>query len=275
MAQKASLGDRLAQVLPTLYALARIDQFPAVATSAAIDLIGADKAEFTEVDRKTGDFFTYVSPRPALLDQLVEERRVHMGQHPGLRHFLRTGGTEVVLISDFGKRAFRSSGLYGEFYRHLGVEDQMGVGIADANERRRVGISLDRGKPGFSPEDRYAISLLRPHLVQARLNALLYSAALAQPNHDGTGSARFERLSERQNEVTAKLAQGLTNIQIAHALDISPGTVRKHVENIMRELKLPTRTAVAVEHIRAFRSPPEPVWTAIVDSMFDDAVLTS
>ena len=83
MAQKASLGDRLAQVLPTLYALARIDQFPAVATSAAIDLIGADKAEFTEVDRKTGDFFTYVSPRPPLLDQLVEERPRPHGATPG------------------------------------------------------------------------------------------------------------------------------------------------------------------------------------------------
>jgi len=180
-----------------------------------------------------------------------------------------------VLISDYGVHFFRASGLYAEFYRHLGVEDQLGVGIAEASERRRVAVTLDRGKPGFSAEDRRAMSLLRPHLVQARLNALSFSAALNRTADEEMDSTRFERLTERQIDVVSQLAAGLTNIQIARCLDISPGTVRKHIENIMRELDLPTRTAVAVQHVRLSRAVAVPAWTAKVDSMFGDEVLAS
>ena len=53
----------------------------------------------------------------------------------------------------------------------------------------------------------------------------------------GTG----ERLSERELDVAALLAEGLSNKEISTALDISEPTVKKHVGDILDKLGLQDR----------------------------------
>ncbi len=58
-------------------------------------------------------------------------------------------------------------------------------------------------------------------------------------------------LTGRELEVLALVAGGRTNQQIAHALVISPHTVRRHLQNIFRKLGVPSRaaaTAFALQH---------------------------
>jgi DNA-binding CsgD family transcriptional regulator len=50
-------------------------------------------------------------------------------------------------------------------------------------------------------------------------------------------------LSAREREVLALVRDGLRNAEIAEALWVSPGTVRKHLENIYEKLDVHTRTA--------------------------------
>lgn len=52
-------------------------------------------------------------------------------------------------------------------------------------------------------------------------------------------------LSKRELEVLVLLAQGLTNPEIAKRLIISEHTVHRHVANILRRLRLPSRAAAA------------------------------
>lgn len=54
------------------------------------------------------------------------------------------------------------------------------------------------------------------------------------------------RLSERERDVLALVAEGKTNEEIATALHISPRTVGKHLEHVYEKLGVHTRVAAAV-----------------------------
>ncbi|MFV0426924.1 MAG: LuxR C-terminal-related transcriptional regulator [Beutenbergiaceae bacterium] len=58
-------------------------------------------------------------------------------------------------------------------------------------------------------------------------------------------SSEVSRLTERQGEVLELVAQGHTNSQIASALGIAEGTVRKHLETIFAQLAVPNRAAAS------------------------------
>jgi DNA-binding CsgD family transcriptional regulator len=58
-------------------------------------------------------------------------------------------------------------------------------------------------------------------------------------------------LSDREFEVLARLADGLTNQQIATALVISPRKVSHHLANIFRKLGVSTRGGAAALALRS------------------------
>jgi DNA-binding NarL/FixJ family response regulator len=53
-------------------------------------------------------------------------------------------------------------------------------------------------------------------------------------------------LTPRQREVAALIAEGLKNAEIAERLVITPGTAANYVEQILRRLRLRSRSQVAV-----------------------------
>ena len=54
---------------------------------------------------------------------------------------------------------------------------------------------------------------------------------------------RTARLTRREREVLALVAEGMTNAEIGARLWISAGTVRRHLENAYAKLEVHTRTA--------------------------------
>ncbi len=57
----------------------------------------------------------------------------------------------------------------------------------------------------------------------------------------GKDNALVETLSDREKMVLDQLAKGLIGKEVADVLDISWGTVRKHVQNIYKKLQVNTR----------------------------------
>ncbi len=64
---------------------------------------------------------------------------------------------------------------------------------------------------------------------------------VASFTHLGKNNALVETLSEREKMVLDQLAKGLIGKEVADVLDISWGTVRKHVQNIYKKLQVNTR----------------------------------
>jgi DNA-binding CsgD family transcriptional regulator len=63
---------------------------------------------------------------------------------------------------------------------------------------------------------------------------------------------RLPRLTAREREILDLVAEGRTNAEIAERLWVSPGTVRRHLENIYAKLGVHTRTAA----VAVFRTRP-------------------
>ena len=57
-------------------------------------------------------------------------------------------------------------------------------------------------------------------------------------------------LTRRESEVLRQLALGLSNKEIAQALEISYETVKEHVQHILRKLGVADRTQAAVWAVR-------------------------
>ncbi len=62
--------------------------------------------------------------------------------------------------------------------------------------------------------------------------------------------ANLDGLTDREHEVFTKLAEGASNQEIAETLFISPKTVERHRENIMRKLNLHSRSELVRYAIR-------------------------
>jgi DNA-binding CsgD family transcriptional regulator len=158
----------------------------------------------------------------------------------------RTGDLRsIVKTSDFySARQWHSTGMYCDFYRTLAHEHELQLCLPDpaapgpvSGPGRTVRLYLWRGPgPDFSERDRAVLTLLRPHLHQAYLDA----ERCRRP---------APRLTPRQNDLLQLVAAGHTNTQIARRLGISEGTVRTHLENIYERLQVSSRTAAVT---RAF-----------------------
>ena len=58
-------------------------------------------------------------------------------------------------------------------------------------------------------------------------------------------------LTAQETKVLKLVAKGETNKEIARALQISPSTVKRHVENILSKLQLKNRVTAVVYAIKA------------------------
>ena len=149
----------------------------------------------------------------------------------------------VITIGDFySVRQWHSTGMYTDLYRPQGMEHTLALYLPGppgpaAELRGYVRLYFHRGPgPDFSERDRALLVLLRPHLLQAYLDA-------EQCRHP------VPRLTPRQNDLLHLVAAGHTNTQIARRLGISEGTVRTHLENIYERLSVSSRAAAVT---RAF-----------------------
>ena len=151
--------------------------------------------------------------------------------------------------SDFvSRREFHRLELYQEVARPVGVEDMVRVWLEPSGAR----LEFDRPSRDFSERDREILDLLLPHLRQLRTRAVR-----RRPDHVAATSARG-LLTYRECEVMELVAEGKTNSEVARLLWISPGTVRKHLENAYAKLGVHNRTGAAAALRRARQGRPCP-----------------
>ena len=139
-------------------------------------------------------------------------------------------------VSDvLSRRDFHRTELYQCVSRPVGIEDMMRLWLDPELPGAR--LEFDQSRPTFTERDRDVLDVLLPHLEQFRRHAV------ARRSPSATLATASEGLTPREREVLELVAEGRTNAEIAAVLWISPGTVRRHLENIFEKLGVHTRTA--------------------------------
>jgi predicted ATPase/class 3 adenylate cyclase/DNA-binding CsgD family transcriptional regulator len=156
-------------------------------------------------------------------------------------------GWAIALLIDGFACAAASQGLADRALRLAG---------AAAAIRKRVGTPLaplqERQLHRWLERARFALRPVRAEHAFAAGSEMSLDDAVAEAIATEAGSPtgkeerdQWSRLSERELEVAALIAHGLTNKQIAERLFIATGTVERHVANILGKLDMSNRAQVA------------------------------
>ena len=191
-----------------------------------------------QVKRSTNDI---AGARSDLVESLALQRE--LGNAQGIAECLTAlAGTFVA-----AGRAERATRILAAGVAQL---EAIGVPLAPADHaaltrdlaatRKRLGVpawerACAAGR-ALSAEDAVALALLDDPTTSV-------ASPAADPRHREQVSTR---LSHREREVTALVARGLSNREIAAALNIAEKTVANHVDHIMTKLGLRSRTRIAV-----------------------------
>lgn len=125
------------------------------------------------------------------------------------------------------------------------------IALTSYVDRDYVQGALDAGAISYLLKDAHLEALIRAiRDAMAGRGTIDSSAmkALLEPRLDDKVG---RDLTQRERQVLALLARGLSNKEIAGELTLSVGTVRLHVSNILSKLEAPNRTtaaAIAMQH---------------------------
>lgn len=155
----------------------------------------------------------------------------------------------------------------------IGLPDASGIEVAARIKKRVPAVAivaltihedeeyffkmLEAGASGYVPKRAAPEELLKAIRIAASGQVYLYPTLadllvkdyLSQDEEE-RAARNLDGLTPREQEVLTHLAEGLNNPEIGDLLGISPKTVARHRENIMRKLNLHSRTELVKYAIR-------------------------
>jgi DNA-binding CsgD family transcriptional regulator len=207
------------------------------------DLVGCDIATYNEIGFLPDHLGYYAEyPLGSLDPASITVFQEHLHEHPLLANYRAPSTTDPARISDFlNRQQFHRLGIYSEFFRHIPVEHQIAFSMPGSTKDRLVAIALNRAGPDFTDADAALLSVLQAPLGNAlRRWRARGGASTALARADSYGGSD---LTGREVQVLQFAAAGRTNQAIATAIDVSPRTIAKHLENIYRKLGVTSRAA--------------------------------
>ena len=160
----------------------------------------------------------------------------------GVREWLTAGGTADVALLD----------------RTLGEEDALSlipllrdrgmkvIMLTMAEEDHEIRDAMRQGVDGYILKSSEAEQIVQTIMAVSQGNSVFPTHVLQKLARGGAGiETSLGKLSQRELEIVAHVAQGLSNRAIGHALGLSENTVRNHLRSILEKLGFENRVQVA------------------------------
>jgi DNA-binding NarL/FixJ family response regulator len=172
-----------------------------------------------------------------------------------------------VVLLDLGLDGLDDPEAIATIVSHPALAGAAVMLIAPADSDERVLVALRAGARGVLTHDVQPAELLAGVHLLAAGQALLPARAIRRFLHelatrsrlDGRAAERFQELTEREREIVALAATGLTNTEIAERLVISTATAKTHVSRAMIKLDARHRAQlVAIAYEAGLARPCQP-----------------
>jgi DNA-binding CsgD family transcriptional regulator len=194
---------------------------------------------------------TLVGEPNALSTAEIDRWMSFSADDPYVVNLLATRDPRPYRTSDFMTFIrFRRTSVYREVFAQYEMRHLL-VMTPRITDRDMVLIGLTRRLYDFSDSETRALHPVRDLIAAALDYRIQVNAIQANIRTDALPAhPRGLTLTQRQNQVLALIAAGHTNDQAARKLDISPRTVRKHLEAVFTKANVPSRTAAVAWWLR-------------------------
>lgn len=161
-----------------------------------------------------------------------------------------------VILMDLGLRSEHAARIVSAILREQPDVRIIGMGLIPS--QLDVVEFVEVGAAGFILKDATVEEVLQTIRLVAKgskvlpppLTGSLFSHVVDRALERGKGSLTSAvRMTKREREVIALIAEGMSNKQIAEELDLSTYTVKSHIHNILEKLALQSRLQIA-SHFR-------------------------
>lgn len=151
----------------------------------------------------------------------------------------------------------------GQMPRAFSADKEEGGPIGEALARLGLGHALAHGTKEFPGDcSGFFVFLRMPEEVGKRqvyfaemlmpyLHTALYRMLIAEKGTPERRASNSYKLSSREAQVIALVRDGKTNQQIGEALELSPLTIKNHVQNILRKLSVANRAQAVAKAVKA------------------------
>ncbi|MEW5788849.1 MAG: response regulator transcription factor [Pseudomonadota bacterium] len=179
-----------------------------------------------------------------VLEKLERHVTIHEAvDYPSAFDTMRQAGEVDLVLMDLYMPGM--SGIEGIVRFRATYPDVPLVVLSASEQREDIQQLLGAGALGFISKASPSETILSA-LKQVLAGSIYAPPELFPPQEDGSSGmpvcSRYPALSYRQIQVLRELAKGQSNKQIGYALDVTEGTVKLHLAQIFKILKVDNRT---------------------------------
>lgn len=155
-------------------------------------------------------------------------------------------GQTPLLFDAENREADAAPAAVGQVLNRLGLGHAMAHGAREFSGASSGFFVLLRMPEAPGRRHAYFAEMLMPYL-----HTTLHRMLQSEKDTSGSRLRQGIKLSVREAQVIALVRDGMTNQQIGQMLELSPLTVKNHVQNILRKLNVANRAQAVAKAVKA------------------------